>query len=333
MDIHMSFAMEKNPRNRAIFDHEVKPEAIEFTCTRIGPSELFWRQLRFAEFDVSEMSLSSLLIALANGDDRYMGLPIFTTRRFFQTSILVHRESGINAPEDLKGRKMGVPEFQQTAAVWVRGILKDDFGVDQTEIEWFMERLPEHSHGGATGFTAPPGTIVNFIPSDKNIGSMVLNREIDGTLLWFGVRDSQDIIDRTAIDLPNHADVKYLFDPPRSEGRRFYAKHQFMPINHAMVIRRSLAEKYPWAPMNIYKAMVASNEIANRERIAHVAYHLDSGLLPPEAEGILNMPIVHHGLKANGKTIELAAKYSNEQGLTPRRLDLAEIFHPSTLDE
>ena len=243
MDIQLSFAMERNPRNRAIFDHEVKPEGIEFTCTRIGPSELFWRQLRFAEFDVSEMSLSSLLIALANGDDRYIGLPIFTTRRFFQSSILVHRDSGIDRPEDLKGRKIGVPEFQQTAAVWVRGILKDDFGVEQTEIEWFMERLPEHSHGGATGFTAPPGTIVNFIPPDKSIGSMILDREIDGTLLWFGARGGQDLIDRTAIDLPNHPDVKYLFDPPRSEGRRYYAKHQLMPINHAMVIRRLLAEK------------------------------------------------------------------------------------------
>jgi len=333
MDIQLSFAMERNPRNRAIFDGEVKPEGIEFTCTRIGPSELFWRQLRFAEFDVSEMSLSSLLIALANGDDRFIGLPIFTTRRFFQNSILVHRESGIDRPEDLKGRKMGVPEFQQTAAVWVRGILKDDFNVDQTEIEWFMERLPEHSHGGATGFTAPPGTVVNFIPPDKNIGSMILDREIDGTLLWFGVRGGQDIIDRTAIDLPNHPDVKYLFDPPRAEGRRYYARHQLMPINHAMVIRRTLAEKYPWAPMNIYKAMVAANEIANRERMAHVAYHLDAGLLPPEAEGILHRPVVRHGLKANGGTIELAAKYSNQQGLTPRRLGLAEIFHPSTLDE
>ena len=333
MDIQLSFAMERNPRNRAIFDHEVKPEGIEFTCTRIGPSELFWRQLRFAEFDVSEMSLSSLLIALANGDDRYIGLPIFTTRRFFQSSILVHRDSGIDRPEDLKGRKIGVPEFQQTAAVWVRGILKDDFGVEQTEIEWFMERLPEHSHGGATGFTAPPGTIVNFIPPDKSIGSMILDREIDGTLLWFGARGGQDLIDRTSIDLPNHPDVKYLFDPPRSEGRRYYAKHQLMPINHAMVIRRSLAEKYPWAPMNIYKAMVAANEIANRERIAHVAYHLDAGLLPAEAEEVLRAPVVRHGLQANGKTIELAAKYSNEQGLTPRRLELAEIFHPSTLDE
>ena len=283
----MSFAMKQNPYN-------VNPEGINFTCTQINSSELFWRQLRIAEFDVSEMALSSLLIALDSGDDRYIGLPIFTSGRSFQRMIQVHRESGIDNPADLKGRKLGVPEFQQTAAVWARGILKDDFDVDQTDIEWFMERLPEHSHGAVTGFTPLVGTIVNFIPPDKNIGSMILNREIDGTLLWYGTRNGKDMFNRTSIDLNNHPDVKFLF-----HQQQYYSP----TINHAMVIRRSLAEKYPWAPMNIYKAMVEAKTM------------------------------IRYGLKENGKTIELVAKYLNEQGLTLRRLELAEIFHPSTLDE
>ena len=287
MNINMSFAMKQNP-------HNVNPDGIDFTSTQINSSELFWRQLQIAEFDVSEMSLSSLMIALDSGDDRYIGLPIFTTGRAFQRMCQVHRESGIVNPPDLKGRKMGVPEFQQTAAVWARGILKDDFGVDQTDIEWFMDRLPEHSHGGVTGFTPPPGTTVNFIPPDKNIGSMILNREIDGTLLWYGPRKSKDKFNRSSVDLHNHFDVKYLFhlysDAPPT-------------INHTIVIRRTLAEKYPWAPMNIYKAMVTSKTVAR------------------------------YGLIENGKTIELVARYLNEQGLTSRRLELAEIFHSSILDK
>ena len=287
MNIDMSFAMKQNP-------HKVNPEGIDFTCVQINSSELSWRQLQFAEFDVSEMSLSSFLIALDSDDDRYIGLPIFTTGQSFQRMIQVHKESGIDSPADLKGRKLGVPEFQQTAAVWARGILKHEFGVDQTEIEWFMERLSEHSHGGVTGLTPHDGTIVNFIPPDKSIGSMILNREIDGTLLWFGARNGKDMFNRSLVDLHNHFDVKYLF----------HQQQCYSPtINHAMVIRRSLAEKYPWAPMNIYKAMVEAKTMTR------------------------------YGLKENGKTIELLTKYLNEQGLTSRRLELAEIFHPSMLDQ
>ena len=131
----------------------------------LHPSELFWRQLHFSEFAVSEMSCSSFVIAVERGDTRFVGLPIFTTRRFFHTSILVRRKAGIETPADLSGKRVGVPEYQQTAAVWSRGVLKDDFGVDPKDIEWCMERTPEMSHGGSTGFVPPPGVTVHQIPA------------------------------------------------------------------------------------------------------------------------------------------------------------------------
>ncbi len=329
--IGLSFAMELNPRNQAIFDGRVRPEAIDLVCSDVKPSELFWRQLRFAQFDISEMSISSLLITLANGDERWVGLPIFTTRRFFHTTILVRRDAGIDRPADMRGKKIGVPEFQQTAALWARGILKDEFDVDQSEIEWWMERTPEHSHGGATGFKAPPGTVVNQIPPEKNIGSMVLSGELDGTLLWRG-RGAQ-LIDRTDVDLPSHPDVKWIFPDPRAEGVRYYEKTGIHPINHAMVMRRSVAEAHPWAVTNIYKAMVQANALADAQRMEHVTYFLDAGLLPPEAGAALQSPLVEYGIAANRQILELAARYSHDQGLTPREMPLDEIFAASTLDE
>ncbi len=330
-NIELSFAMDPNPRNRAIFDGRARPDAIDLHCSEVKPSELFWRQLRFAQFDISEMSISSFLITLANGGDRWIGLPIFTTRRFFHTTILVRRDSGIDSPADMKGKKIGVPEFQQTAALWARGILKDEFGVEQTEIEWWMERTPEHSHGGATGFKAPPGTVVNQIPAEENIGTMMLSGALDGTLLWMG-RGAQ-MIDRTDFDLPSHPDVKWLFPDPRAEGVRYYQKTGIHPINHAMVMRKSIAEAHPWAVTNIYKAMVEANELANAERLEHMTYFLDAGLLPPEADAALKFPVVETGVAANRHILELATRYSHDQGLTPRQIPLDEIFAPSTMDE
>ncbi len=331
MNIQLSFAMASNPRNRAIFDGRVQPEGIDLICADVYPSELFWRQLRFAEFDVSEMSLSSYLIALANGDDRFVGLPVFTTRRFFHTTMLARRDAGIDGPADLCDKRVGVPEFQQTAALWARGALKHEFGVEQTEIEWWMERTPEHSHGGATGFKPPPGTTINQIPAEKNIGSMLLSGELDATLLWF--RHSPNMIDRTSVDLANHPDIKPVFADPAAEGIRYFNKTGIFPINHAMVVRRSIAERHPWLVTSIYKAMVAANEVAERERIEHVAYHLQTGLLPPATRAAIETPIVTHGLAANRETMETAARYSHEQGLTPRLVAMDEVFAPSVLDE
>ena len=174
MRLQFSIGLTSNPRTWPVIDGQVTPDAIDLVPTVLHPSELFWRQLRFAEFDVAEMSVSSLMMAKSKGDDRFVGIPVFTTRRFFHTGILVRRAAGIETPADLKGKRVGVPEYQQTAALWARGVLQHEFGVAPKDMEFWMERPPSHSHGGATGFVPPPGVTVNRIPLDKNIGSMML---------------------------------------------------------------------------------------------------------------------------------------------------------------
>src|SRR5262247_2789992 len=150
MNIPISIAMASNPRTWPIFDGKIKPDGVTLIPSVVHPSELFWRQLRFADFDISEMSFSSLLMAKSRGDDRWVGLPIFTTRKFFHAEILVRKESGIERPSDLKGRRVGVPEYQQTAALWTRGVLEHEFGVHARDMTWFMERNDDKSHGHST---------------------------------------------------------------------------------------------------------------------------------------------------------------------------------------
>ena len=329
-NIRLSVGLTPNLRTQPILDGSVTADGIDMNVSELHPSELFWRQLKFAEFDVSEMSLSSLLMAMARGDDRFIGLPVFTTRFFFQTWILVRRDAGIDRPEDLKGKRVGVPEFQQTAALWSRGILQHEFGVAPKDMEFFMERTPDMSHGGSTGFVPPKDVTVNQIPMEKNIGQMLLDKELDATLLYL---PGGNLVDRSTADLDNHPDIRPLFLDAYAEGKRFYSKTGLYPINHAMVIKREVAEKYPWAILNIFKAFVEANDMADRQRMAHVAYWLDAGLLPPQAKTVLQTPLVLHGVVANHKVLETVAQYSFEQGLTPRRLKLEEIFAKNTLDK
>jgi 4,5-dihydroxyphthalate decarboxylase len=325
MNLKLSIGITNNPRTWPIIDGTVKPDGIDLIPTVLHPSELFWRQLHFAEFALAEMSCSSFMIALGRGDTRFVGLPIFTTRRFFHTSILVARKAGIDKPADLKGKRVGVPEYQQTAALWARGVLQHEFGVRAQDIEFWMERTPEKSHGGATGFTPPPGVVVKQIPADSSIGAMMLAGELDAALHYLSGRN---LVDRSRADLASHPDFKYLFPDPTAEGVRYYRKTGLFPINHQAVVRRDIFDKEPWVVLNLLKAFNRANDIANAQRLEHVDYHLATGLLTGDAK----TPLLHHGVKANRKVIETIAQYSLEQDLTKRLIKLDELYAPNALE-
>ncbi|HXW40289.1 MAG TPA: ABC transporter substrate-binding protein [Xanthobacteraceae bacterium] len=325
MNLQLSIGITSNPRTWPIIDGTVKPDGIDLIATVLHPSELFWRQLRFAEFDVSEMSCSSFLIITGQGDARFVGLPIFTTRRFFHTGILTRRAAGIATPKDLKGKRVGVPEYQQTAALWARGVLQHEFGVAPADMEFWMERTPDKSHGGATGFAPPPGVVVKQIPAETSIGAMLLNGELDATLHYLSGRN---LVDRSRADLAASSEIKTLFPDPVAEGIRYYRKTGLLPINHQAVVRRDVFEKAPWVALNLIKAFNKANDIANAQRVEHVADHLAAGLLAGDAK----TPLIHHGVKANRKVIETVAQYSLEQGLTQRLVEIEELYAPNALE-
>ncbi|HKA45165.1 MAG TPA: PhnD/SsuA/transferrin family substrate-binding protein [Burkholderiales bacterium] len=330
MNLQLSIAMTSNPRTWAVLDGRVKADGIDLIPSKVHPSEMFWRQLRFADFDVSEMSFSSLMMARSRGDERWVGVPVFTTRKFYHAAVLVRRGSGISAPADLKGKRVGVPEYQQTAALWARGVLQEEFGVEPRHMEFWMERGASHSHGGALGFTPPPGVVIHTVPPEKNLGGMMLAGEVDALLHY--IVDT-NLVDRSTADLWNHPDVVPLFPDPLAEGTRYYRKTGIFPINHGMVIRRALAEQHPWAVLNLLKAFDRANDVANQERVEHAQYHLAAGLLSRDSAEGLRTPLVRHGIAANRKTLERAAHYSHQQGLTSRTMKLEELFAPSAMEQ
>lgn len=327
MKLLLSAGMAANPRTWPIFDGRVKADGIDLVPSPVFASELFWRQLKFGDFDVSEMSMSTLMMALAAGDERWVGIPVFTTRKLFHTEILVRRDSGIDQPGRLKGKRVGVPEYQQTAALWTRGALSHEFGVEARDMEWWMERVPSHSHRAAVGFEPPAGVVIRQVPAQKSLASMILAGEIDAIVHYISNRN---LVDRSRVDLHNHPDVRPLFPDPIAEGVRYWKKTGFLPINHGMVVKREIAERHPWVILNLLKAFDEANAIAERERLEHAQYHVATGLVSEQA---LRTPLVRHGVKANRLVLETAAQYSQEQGLTPRRVKLQELFAPSAMEQ
>jgi len=329
----LSIALSDNPNTRPLIDGAVAPEGISLTTTAIHPSEMFWRQLRFAEFDVSEMSMSSLLISTARGaplgPTPWVALPVFTTREFFHTRILVRADAGIASPADLNGKRVGVPEYQQTAAIWGRGVLENEFGVRPRDMEFFMERVADKSHGGATGFKPPAGVTVHQIPASTNIGEMLVSGELDATLLYLTHRN---LVDRSRIDLSVDKRVRPLFPDRAAEGRRYYAKTGIYPINHTVVVRRTLVEKHPWIALNLYSAFAAARAEVLSAGSTALASHFETGVIGEDVRKALAADPMAYGVKATRKVLETIADYVYAQGLTDRRVKIEELFAPVAMD-
>lgn len=333
----LSFASAVNERTRPIMDGTIQPEGISLCPVVSDPAETFWRMLRFAEFDVSEMSISSLLMAVARGAD-LVAIPAFPSRRFMHVELVCHRDSGIKGPADLAGKRLGVGEYQQTAALWTRGILEHDFGVSQFDVQWYMERAPDRSHGAATGFQPPEGISLRFVPPEKSLATMLAAHEIDAALVKRALRKpASNVVERSARLRVDPAEFRRLtrtvFDDPMAEGQRFYRAHGFVPVNHTYVVRGDVARKYPWVPFNLYQAMLRAKQVAERDLVNSIPLSL---IFREEylarTEELLGGDLFPYGVQANRAALETIAAYSHEQGLTPRPADVASLFAPSTLD-
>lgn len=289
-------------------------------------------QLKFGEFEVAEMSVSSYLIARSQGADM-IALPAFPSRRLFQTELSYHVDSGISGPQDLAGKRLGIAEYQQTAALWIRGILEHDFGVSQYKIHWYMERSEEMSHGGATGFKPPPGISFSRIDPRKSLKSTLLANELDVAHVaspWVLQANALDRSSRIGGD--DWSKVKPLFPDRMAEGARFYRQHGFLPVNHAYIIRGDIHRKYPWLAAALYNGFERAKAWAQERLAEQVPSALIFGpeYLATTRELVGDDPFPF-GIRANRAMLETMTQYSHEQGLTPRKLKIEELFAEETL--
>ena len=329
MNLQLSIGITTNPRTWPILDGTVKPDGIDLIPTVVHPSELFWRQLRFAEFDVSEMSM---LVA----DDRR---PRRATRwvgaaGLHHPRVLPHlhpgaRDAGIETPADLKGKRVGVPEFQQTAALWARGVLKHEFGVRSAghgildgahagQEPWRRHRLQAAARRDGES---------NPARQEHRLDAAGGRTRCDAA----SISPGKNLSTAAASICAANPTSRPLFPDSRRRRRALLRKTGIYPINHRLVVRRDDREKEPWVALNLLKAFVAANDIANGQRLQHVEYHLAAGLVPGIRKA-LETPLVRHGIKANRKMLETVAQYSLEQGLTQRLIKIDELYAPSVLE-
>ena len=329
----LGFISAFNERVEPLMNGTVQAEGIELIPTYSHPAETFWRQLKFGEFEVAEMSMSSFLIARSQGADM-TALPVFPSRRLFQTELSYHADSGITKPEDLGGKRLGVAEYQQTAALWIRGILEHDFGVSQYKIHWYMERSEEMSHGGATGFKPPPGISFNRIGQNKSLASTLLENELDVAHVaspWVLQANALDRSSRIA-GKGDWSKIRPLFPDRMAEGARFYKQHGFLPVNHAYIIRGDIYKKYPWTAFNLYTGFVKAKAFAGERLLERIPSALFFG---PEyaamTRALIGDDSFPYGIKANKAMLDTITEYSYEQGLTPRKMKMEELFAEETL--
>ena len=331
----LSFVSNFNERVEPLMNGTIEADGIEIIPTYSHPSETFWRQLKFQEFEVAEMSMSSYLIARSRGADM-IALPVFPSRRFFHAEQSYHVDSGIKEPSDIVGKHIGVGEYQQTAALWARGVLEHDFGVSQYKVHWYMERTDELSHGGATGFTPPPGISFHRIPPDKSMASMLVNNEIDVAPIGGHLSRAVNVIDRSTHIRGSEGDwskVKPLFPDEIAEAKRFVAKHGFVPVNHTYIIRGDVYRGHADVAEKLFGAFVKAKAQAAETILDRIPAALVFALeYLAKTRDILGDDPFPYGIKANQAMLDTIIAYSHEQGLTPRIMKIEELFAKEALD-
>lgn len=322
-DVPITIACGNYDRTRAIRDGRVNVEGCAVTYLPLYPEEIFHRVFHDQEFDVAEMSFSSYIRTVANGDAAYIGVPAFVSRVFRHSGIYVRADSGIERPEDLRGRLVGLPEYQITAVVWMRGLLQHEYGVSPSEVKWRQGGQEQPGRKERTPLKPIPGVDLQAIPEDKTLVGMLEAGELDAL---FTARAPSSF-------LAGKPHIKRLFPDIRAVERAYYQKTKMFPIMHLVGIRKTLVERYPWLPTSVFKAFIQAKALAmidlhDVNALLVTLPWLDAETVDTEA--LMGKDFWKYGVKENLTEIDALTQYSFEQGLSRRKVDVSELFAPST---
>jgi 4,5-dihydroxyphthalate decarboxylase len=312
-------------RMNAIADGTVKIEGVDATYISIksGP-EIFSRMIKGREFDVSEMSASTYLSARTRGDFPFVGIPVFPSKVFRHGFIFINKNSGIQKPADLNGRRVGMMGYGQTAAVWIRGMLQDEYGIDLRSIHWFDGGSDAPFSGGGKDIKIPDGVVIKRVPDNVAMSDLLARGEIDALL---GARHPASF--------KKSADVVRLFSNYRAVEADYFRRTGIFPTMHTVVIREEHHLKYRWLASSLFKAFTQAKNIADQDmrfsgamRYALPWLHQDID----EIDEVFGGDPFCYGLDANRAALTTLARYLEEQGFVDRRIDIDAIFAPVNSD-
>ena len=312
-------------RTRALADGRVRPEGIDLVYLNQPVEETFWRMARFREFDCSEMSLSSYVASLNAQDPPFIAIPAFPSRFFRHSCIFISAKSGISRPEGLKGKRIGVPEYQMTAPVWIRGILSDDYGVKVTEVEHFSGGEEEPGRLEKLKLDLPASIKLRPIASTQTLSQMIAEGEIDALVTARAPSTFHKQPDR----------VRRLFPDYVATEKEYFRRTKIFPIMHTVVIRREIYARHPWVAQTLYKAFVQAKGLAYEMYNQTAAM---AAMVPwltahvEEAKREMGEDWWPYGVEANRHVLETFLRYHHEQGLSKRRFAPEELFARETLE-
>lgn len=324
--VELTIACWDYDRMRALREGTVEVEGCDITMLSLAPEEAFFRAFRHAEFDASELSFSSYTMATSRGTCPYAAIPVFASRVFRHSGIYIRTDRGIKAPADLKGRKVGIPEYQVTAAVWIRGMLEDEYGVKPSDLDWHSGGMEESGRHEKLKIDLPRDVRMTAIAPGKTLSAMLESGEIDAII---GPR-VPSCYDRGA---PH---VARLFPDFRNVEKAYFKKTGIFPIMHVIGIRRSLVEAHPWLGASLYKAFEQSKQRCLPELTQMAALKVTLPWVAQEAEdtrALMGEDYWPYGIEANRKTLDAFLRYHHSQGLSPRPMKLEELFLPSTMEQ
>ena len=327
-DLQLTLATWDHDRIMALHDGRVKVPGIALQSVIEPTSKLFPLAVQTAPYDITEMSISSYVLQRSRGEGDYIAIPAFVSRAFRHSGFFARAGSGIATPADFAGHRIGVPEYQMTAALWMRGMLADEYGVNCANIHWRTGALDEGVRHERLELDLPDGMVVQPVEDGETLQDLLLRGDIDGLL---APKPPQAFIEGSP-------DLVRLFPDYEAAEQAYYTRTGFFPIMHLIGIRKTLAEAHPWLPKAIYEGFVAARDLA-LARLNAVWMGNSNRLSLPWLGASMERTIKtlgpdywSYGFSANCEELDAICRYSVEQHLAKDPVTVTDLFHPSVLD-
>lgn len=303
----------------------VSPEGIDLNVLSMPPEETFFRMMRHEEFDLAECSSASFLIAHDRGHPRLVAIPVFMSRYFRHSCIFVNAKAGVEKPQELRGKRIGTPEYQLTANVWIRGLLEHEYGVSSSDVRWLTGGQETPGRVEKLPLELPREIRIESIGPDRTLNQMLDSGEIDA---FIGPRTPSCFTQGS----PR---VRRLFPDYASVEQEYYRRTGIFPIMHLVAIRADVLERHPWVARNLYRAFVEAKQRVYDGFNQTSALKATLPWLQAEVErtrALMGEDFWPYGVEKNREVLAALIDYAHEQGLIKRKPQVEDLFARSTLE-
>jgi 4,5-dihydroxyphthalate decarboxylase len=343
--LNLTVAVTRNPRFEPLIDGTITSKLVNLQFVVTTPPELFYRNLKYDEFDVFEMSLSELAITRERSAGtrwQWNALPVFPAKAFVWLGLFANSAAAIQNLGDLRGKRVGVPDYVMTAALWFRSFLKELYGIKPQDVSWYVGRLKQFSHGAILGVDKDPpaGVLLNWLNEEQTLDSMLDRGELDAAYGFPPRHDPKlqtfgNSIDRYGgTPTAGNPRLRELFmDGGRQVVTDYFRNTGIVPANHTIAVQKRLLNEHPWLALELFKLFREAKQIAyERAKRWSSAYLYFDGNDAASQSALFGDDPFPYGIKENQKMLELLFRNSHEEGLTHKLARIEDLFHPSTLD-